>query len=226
MKKLMHLLTASLLRWQQGAARELVEVGSECEMNSVQSRLKSDILAALSRVYAEDRELLSDNIDVCERSLMHRFTHYFMDLVESGADGFYEGLHVDGEYNRHGVDPKRSSNSLIFPDVIVHRRGDDSDNLCVIEFKKSLTTGGKRRIRRTIGGDVEKLQNMTIPKECGGEFGYQWGVHIVFHVTNDRDSFTGVKMRWFHNGVGYAEEYQKYSLPFASKGNRRGCMRH
>ena len=202
--------------------RELIKVGSGCEMNSVQVRLRFDILAALSRVYAEDRELLSDNIDVCERSLMHRFTHYFMDIVESGADGFYEGLHVDGEYNRHGVDTKRSSNSLIFPDVIVHRRGNDSDNLCVIEFKKSLTTGGKRRIRRTIEGDVEKLQNMTIPRECGGEFGYQWGVHIVFHAKNDSDAFTGVEMRWFHNGVSSVERYQKYSLPLASKGKRHG----
>ena len=55
---------------------------------AVYERLKSDILSALSRVYAEDGELLSDNIDVCERSLMHRFTHYFIELVESGKDSF------------------------------------------------------------------------------------------------------------------------------------------
>ena len=49
-------------------------------------RLRDDILSALSRVYDEDRELLSDNVDACERSLMHRFTRYMMELVESSND--------------------------------------------------------------------------------------------------------------------------------------------
>ena len=66
-------------------------------MEDERNKLRADILAALSRVYTEDAELLSDKIDVCERSLMHRFTHYFMEYAESGKDAFYEGLHVDGE---------------------------------------------------------------------------------------------------------------------------------
>ena len=54
-------------------------------------RLRDDILSALSRVYDEDRDLLSDNVDACERSLMHRFTRYMMELVESSNDSIYKG---------------------------------------------------------------------------------------------------------------------------------------
>jgi hypothetical protein len=183
------------------------------EADNVRARLQADILSALNWVYSKDRELLSDNIDVCERSLMHRFIHYFMGIVESGKDGFYDDLHVDGEYNRHGIAPKRLLDSLIFPDVIVHKRGDDSNNLCVIEFKKSFTVSGKRRLPKTISRDIEKLQNMTIPKESGGEFGYQWGVHIIFQVESGNDTFTGVKMKWFHKGVGNTNGYQKFNMP-------------
>ena len=45
---------------------------------------------------------------------------------------------------------------------------------------------------------------------------------MVFHAKNDSDAFTGVEMRWFHNGVSSVEGYQKYSLPLASKGKRHG----
>ena len=177
------------------------------EVDSIQARLKCDILSALNRVYAEDGELLLYGIDVCERSLMHRFTHYFMELVESSKDNFYNGLRVDGEYNRHGVNPKRLAGNLIFPDVIVHKRGVDERNLCVIEFKKSFAANGKRRSQRTIRGDIARLRDMTIPLEYGGEFGYQWGLHVIF-------CHDGVEMMWFYNGEGLGE-YVKYYLPQA-----------
>ena len=187
---------------------------------AVYERLKSDILSALSRVYAEDGELLSDNIDVCERSLMHRFTHYFIELVESGKDSFYKGLHVDGEYNRHGYNPKILHGKLIFPDVVLHQRGTDGRNICVIEFKKRLTESGKHRSQRANGRDVEKLRGMTIHLEDGGEFGYQWGVYIIFNAKSSSNKFAVVEMKWFHNGEGTTEDYQKYSLPLT---HDEGC---
>ena len=171
----------------------------------IRERLKTDILSALRRVYAEDGKLLLRDIGVCERSLMHRFTHYFINRIESSRCKIYEGLHVDGEYNRHGIDPKRLAESLIFPDVIVHKRGEDGANLCVIEFKKSLTAAGERRSECDFKRDVEKLRAMTIPQKDGGEFGYQWGVHVIF--LSD-----GVEMKWFCNGVERGE-YEKHVLP-------------
>ena len=80
----------------------------------VQERLKTDILSALRRVYAEDGKLLLRDIGVCERSLMHRFTHYFINRIESSRCKIYEGLRADGEYNRHRMNSKRLAGNLIF----------------------------------------------------------------------------------------------------------------
>ena len=171
----------------------------------VQERLKTDILSALRRVYAEDGKLLLRDIGVCERSLMHRFTHYFINRIESSRCKIYEGLHADGEYNRHRMNSKRLAGNLIFPDVIVHKRGDDSANLCVIEFKKSLTTEGERRDECDFERDIEKLRGMTVAQECGGEYGYKWGLHVIF-------CSDGVEMKWFCNGVECGE-YEKLVLP-------------
>jgi len=178
-------------------------------VEDVRNKLRADILATLSRVYAEDAELLSDNIDVCERSLMHRFTHYFMEYVESGKDVFYEGLHVDGEYNRQGRDgcPKLRCGKPIYPDVIVHARGDNRRNLCVIEFKKangkgSLETQGFKT-------DVEKLKFLT---GAACKFHYDWGVHIIFMASSKPKGFRGVRMKWYKHGKQFGSA-EKKSLP-------------
>ena len=166
-------------------------------VEDVRNKLRADLLAALSRVYAEDAELLSDNIDVCERSLMHRFTHYFMEYVESGKDTFYEGLNVDGEYNRQGRDgcPKLRCGKPIYPDVIVHTRGDNRRNLCVIEFKKSNNTENLRA--QGFEKDVEKLEFLT-GSAC--DFHYDWGVHIIFMANSKPNGFRGVRMKWYKHG--------------------------
>ena len=178
-------------------------------MEDERNKLRADILAALSRVYTEDAELLSDKIDVCERSLMHRFTHYFMEYAESGKDAFYEGLHVDGEYNRQGRDgcPKLRCGKPIYPDVIVHTRGDNRRNLCVIEFKKANNT--ETLMAQGFKNDVEKLEFLT-GEEC--KFRYAWGVHIIFMVSSKPKGFRGVSMKWYKDGkqFGCAE---KMSLP-------------
>ena len=172
-------------------------------MEDERNKLRADILAALSRVYTEDAELLSDKIDVCERSLMHRFTHYFMEYAESGKDAFYEGLHVDGEYNRQGRDgcPKLRCGKPIYPDVIVHTRGDNRRNLCVIEFKKANNT--ETLMAQGFKNDVEKLEFLT-GEEC--KFRYAWGVHIFFMVSSKPKGFRGVSMKWYKDGkqFGYS----------------------
>ena len=178
-------------------------------------RLRDDILSALSRVYDEDRDLLSDNVDACERSLMHRFTRYMMELVESSNDSIYKGVRVDGEYNRHLCNPKRLNGKFIFPDVIIHRRKTDEHNLCIIEFKKSLRDGDKSDCNekskgRRFNDDIRKLKSMT---KHNGEYGYQWGVHIIFRAAKEEDMFTGVEMAWFYNGRQCDKGYERIALP-------------
>ena len=96
------------------------------------------VLAALERLLTDDAHLLI--VDANERSISHRFgMHLQAELPD---------FHVDCEYNRTGVDPKRidhlylgtnihdTEGKTVFPDVIAHIRGSDQ-NYLVVEFKKS-----------------------------------------------------------------------------------------
>ena len=64
----------------------------------------------------------------------------------------FRGLNVDVEYNRDGATPKRldlpeacanfrndDGEALVVPDVIVHQRGHNRQNVLVLELKKRLT---------------------------------------------------------------------------------------
>jgi hypothetical protein len=114
---------------------------SEMEWEEIASRLfrsKVDFLAA-------DRSLLEVNAN--ERSITHKFAEHLQRQ--------FPGWNVDCEYNRNGSVPKRllsmaelcvtqadEDGHTVFPDIIVHRRGQRADsgqrpNLLVIEAKKS-----------------------------------------------------------------------------------------
>lgn len=108
----------------------------------VVSRLK----LALSLLGYEDVHLF--RVDSSERSLSGRLACHLQNV--------FEELHVDVEYNRHGRSPKQLSLSeecankkdeqglsLVYPDIIVHRRGSDDFNLLAIEVKKSSNSRGR-----------------------------------------------------------------------------------
>ena len=80
------------------------------------------------KVKQDDKDLPKD---VNERAFVFRFGHYLANYIEQS--GKYK---VDVEYNRKEIQPKRKSDKLIVPDLIVHIRG-TNDNLIAIEFKKS-----------------------------------------------------------------------------------------
>ena len=96
------------------------------------------VIKAITRLLMEDGELL--RVDANERSITH--------CLASHLKAELPYLHVDCEYNRDGIEPKRirgisqetSSNDTeaktVFPDIIAHIRGTDI-NYLVIEVKKS-----------------------------------------------------------------------------------------
>lgn len=113
-------------------------------------------------------------LDVCanERSLTHK-------LAECLQVEFKE-YDVDCEYNRRGTDVKRLERLLfrgapsddldartVYPDIIVHQRGEDENNLLVIEAKKS-------GVDDTI--DREKLYDFT----HDSQFMYRYAAQIIF----------------------------------------------
>ncbi|HIF9325835.1 hypothetical protein [Photobacterium damselae] len=110
------------------------------------------VINSLKQFIEHDRYLLEK--DANERSLTHRIGMY----LQAQFDNYY----VDCEYNRDKHEPKelhieqeksdvREGNATtVYPDIIVHRRGSNVDNLLVIEFKKSSSTVNN-------GRDMNKL---------------------------------------------------------------------
>lgn len=94
---------------------------------------------ALDRLVAEQPALL--DLEVTERALSHYLAQYVAALVPAGYD-------VDVEYNRHFANPKRLNlpprqaldrelrATTVFPDILVHKRNTDAENLLVLELKK------------------------------------------------------------------------------------------
>jgi hypothetical protein len=141
--------------------------------------VRQAVSVALERVKDEDTDLL--RYDVNERSITHRLAVYLDDEIDSEWD-------VDVEYNRVGedevsksvsmeylkskipddVDPEDLDAKTVYPDVIVHNRGERYENLLVIEAKKSGRSGEY---------DREKL---TAYKE---ELRYEHGVFVIFEGT-------------------------------------------
>ena len=101
-------------------------------------RVVQGFRTALRQLRECDRHLL--DFDVGERSITHRLGLYLQPL--------FPEWDVDCEYNRNGHDPKtvilpdRSDERLqrqtsTYPDIIIHRRGSNADNLLIIEAKKT-----------------------------------------------------------------------------------------
>ena len=94
---------------------------------------------AIALLVENEPQLL--DLNVTERALSHHLARYLGELVP-------EGFNVDCEYNRHSDVPKRLNlpsrqaedreirATTVFPDIIVHKRDSDTDNLLVLEMKK------------------------------------------------------------------------------------------
>jgi hypothetical protein len=144
---------------------EPTEVGEQAvgrifvmDRERVESRLKE----ALVELRQRDEFLLASG--AAERSVVAKLACYLVPRFPT-----YD---VDVEYNRHGLVPKRlnlppgwaeDGVQLIVPDLIIHRRGHDRDNLLVAEVKKSMNVTLRDHDRAKI-------------RELMERFSYRYGV--------------------------------------------------
>ena len=127
-------------------------------------RLFMMFLLGLEMFYT--RESLLVKYKVAERALTHKLAEYLQML--------FCGYNVDCEYNKVGDgEPKRVEAlvGVVFPDIIVHRRGKDR-NLLVVEAKTEW--GGASQ-----NEDFEKLKALT----TSTDYKYQLGVGFRFCET-------------------------------------------
>ena len=113
---------------------------------------------------------------VGERPLAFRLALY---MAEGGAE--VDGLRVDCDYNRHGTsvkvflaskvegeEPEEPAQRRFFPDIVLHRRGDDSANILVCEIKRV----GDRR-----DPDIDRGRLIALTRRGGG-FCYKLGAFV------------------------------------------------
>ena len=136
---------------------------------------------ALHNFYTKEALLIK--YKVSERALTHKLAEHLQNL--------FPRHNVDCEYNKVGNgDPKRldylmysnrdcphdcakchAGKCVVFPDIIVHRRGTE-ENLLVIEAKTVWSSQSPEH-------DYEKLAGLT----ASGEYHYQLGIAFCFTET-------------------------------------------
>lgn len=123
--------------------------------------VKDAVGEAVEQLFAKEGFLLEAN--AAERTIVARLAMYL--------EPRFPEYHVNVEYNRHGLDPKRlnlpayGGEKLILPDVVVHRQGHDENNLLVIQVKKETNNESRDYDRVVIAGMKQ-------------DYGYTWGVLI------------------------------------------------
>ena len=170
------------------------------------SFIKKAVKNSLSQFMLRDTYLLKE--DVSERAITHKLAEY----LQHEFGSFYS---VDCEYNRNFLLQGRSKrihvlekeikelvkskpsieiiNDLayreisVYPDIIVHKRG-ESSNLLVIEVKKSNNQIGNKL-------DSLKLEAYTDSSEANN-LHYQFGLFINF----DMSSYLNNELTWYKDG--------------------------
>lgn len=161
---------------------------------------------ALDRLLQEDSWLLDH--DLSEQSISHKLASYLQEQFGNyNVDCEYNG-NVDHESGRKHINLlyeeldrmgllKESETELenelvqrvVFPDIIIHSRGNNEHNLCIIEVKKDTST---------ISQDYDYLK---IRAYTGLRYGntliYQLGILILFHIADRAKPFT---LLFFKNG--------------------------
>ena len=90
-----------------------------------------------------------------------------------------------------GIEPNDTNNYKLTPDIIIHTRNINEDNLVVIEVKKDTSSNKLKEF------DLLKLEHMTIDY-MGNHYNFKFGVAIVFGTKERAGSFD---IFYFQNGI-------------------------
>ncbi|SNR89010.1 hypothetical protein SAMN06265340_1143 [Desulfurobacterium atlanticum] len=162
--------------------------------NSIFNRA-SDIIKALLEFLHKEKFLLQNDIN--ERALTHKLALYLQN--------YFHDYDVDCEYNRmmknneyikktlnlpadEGIIISDTTQKTVYPDIIIHRRGNNDNNLLVIEVKKSVNVNENER-----NFDFQKLKAFT------EQLRYNLGLYLEFNENGISD------FKLFENGEKVGE---------------------
>ena len=135
---------------------------------------------ALSEFYRRDKLLVDyESIvkSVSENCMVFRIGWYLIEKIQ--GDPLFSGISLDCQYNRNFEHTKglfktteegiRTKIKDTIPDLLLHKRRDNSENLMVLEFKKGAPSKKEEAI------DIEKLCYYT---SLENEYKYSFGFAI------------------------------------------------
>ena len=129
------------------------------------------IATALDFLYDNDQYLISngERYYVSERSIAHKLGCYLSQLIQE-----YD---VDCEFSRDLDAIKQMGCDKIVPDLIVHKRGNNDDNLIVIEVKPWWNDKSKAFIK-----DENKLTYLT---NYNNQYKYKYGFSLIINKNRE-----------------------------------------
>lgn len=143
--------------------------------------LEDIIGSSLDKLYKKDIYLIKagdDDSHNSEQSIVCQFAYYFKDLYEEKYKD--HNLNIDVEYNRNLDDIKRLGDDRIIPDFIFHERGENKNNILVIEFKTWWNSEQAK--------DKEKIKKLCEENK----YQYQYGASIIFGKSREE-----VDIKWY-----------------------------
>ena len=172
---------------------------------------------SLNMLFENDKVLIEN--DVNERSITHRLALYIENYLSDSCTEEMKGLSVDCEYNRNWdlepYSPKKLSwdseelKDLIdefdlspgkvlefscYPDIIVHQRGKNENNILVVEVKKQSSKLKDEKY------DLCKVKAFTEESE-NNKYKYQFGVFIKLVLIDEKNKS---ECRWYIDGEEYS----------------------
>lgn len=152
--------------------------------------IKKKVDIAIAVLFSNDRGLLENNLS--EKSITHKLAEYLQSLfIDYNVDCEYNGnIENDNDrkkiyllkknLERKGLLKAKEANDTdaefadrpVFPDIIIHRRGTNKFNLCIIEVKKSTSN-------ISFDYDEIKLKAYTT-EDYGNNLKYKIGIFIEF----------------------------------------------
>jgi|JI10StandDraft_1071094.scaffolds.fasta_scaffold1172948_2 hypothetical protein len=168
----------------------------------------SKVVIAIEMLLSNDKFLLEN--DLSERSVAHKLAEYLQLLfLNHNVDCEYNG-NVDtlsgkkrisilkSELEQRGLLKVKEAEDIeeeladrqVFPDIIIHNRGTNENNLCIIEIKKSTS-------KVSIEYDELKLKSYTT-ENYGNDLKYKIGLFIEFESGSNDVIYN---IRCFVNGL-------------------------
>lgn len=170
------------------------------------SKIIEKVNVSINKLFENDKWLIEN--DLSEQSISHKLGEYLQtNFMEFNVDCEYNG-NIDEERGRKRITiikreleekgllkqteeelPMDLIHRAVFPDIIVHKRGSNENNLCILEIKKTTNK---------VPFDYDKIKLKYYTTEYyGNDLKYDLGIFLLILTGSSTDYF---EVQYFTNG--------------------------